>query len=259
LLPLDTIDLLEKERGMKIEVDRIQRLDWQPVREQVKKHGMRNSNTMAIAPTATISNITGCFPSIEPIYKNIYVKANVSGEFTIVNHYLVNDLKNLGLWNSHMLDQLKYFDGELELIPEIPNHLKEKYKCAFDIDPEWLIKITATRAKWIDQAQSHNVFMKGVSGKKLNDIYMTAWLTGMKTMYYLRTLGASQIEKSTLDAKKYGFTQKREYTVASGNTEQKGEVTQASSNNEVQELSDIQPATAIKACKLTEPDCESCQ
>lgn len=259
LFPLDTIDLLEKERGMKIDVNRIQRLDWTPVREHVKKYGMRNSNTMAVAPTATISNITGCYPSIEPIYKNIYVKANVSGEFTIVNQYLVNDLKKLGLWSSHMLDQLKYFDGEVSLIPEIPQHLKDKYKSAFDIDAEWLIKITATRAKWIDQAQSHNVFMKGVSGKKLNDIYMTAWLTGMKTMYYLRTLGASQIEKSTLDAKKYGFTQKREYNVASVTTEQKGEVTQASSNNEVQELNDIQPATAIKACKLTEPDCESCQ
>jgi ribonucleoside-diphosphate reductase alpha chain len=204
---------------------------------------------MAVAPTATISNIAGCFPSIEPIYKNIYVKSNMSGEFTIVNHYLVEDLKKLGLWNEYMLDQLKYHDGELERIAEIPEPLKEKYKCAFDIDPEWLIHITTTRGKWIDQAQSHNVFMKGVSGTKLNDIYMTAWKTGMKTMYYLRTLGASQIEKSTLDAKKYGYTQKREYSAAAA-----------------EQVAPQQPAVDLlpeniemKACKLTDPDCESCQ
>lgn len=238
LFPLDTIDLLEKERGQKVEVSRTQRMNWAPVREQVKQWGMRNSNTMAVAPTATISNIAGCYPSIEPIYKNIYVKSNVSGEFTIVNKYLVEDLKQLNLWNEHMLDQLKYYDGTLEKIPEIPKSLKEKYKTAFELDPEWLIKITATRGKWIDQAQSHNVFMQGVSGTKLNDIYTTAWKVGMKTTYYLRTLGASQIEKSTLDAKKFGYTQKREY--ASVAESQKQEATP-------------------QACGLIDPSCESCQ
>ncbi len=237
LFPVDTIDLLEKERGQKIDVSRTQRMNWTSVREHVKQWGMRNSNTMAVAPTATISNIAGCYPSIEPIYKNIYVKANVSGEFTIVNTYLVEDLKKLGLWSEHMLDQLKYHDGTLDLIPEIPQALKEKYKTAFELDPEWLIKLTATRGKWIDQAQSHNVFMQGVSGTKLNDIYITAWKTGMKTTYYLRTLGASQIEKSTLDAKKFGYTQKREYVA--------------------QEVKKEEPTTG-QACGL-DPSCESCQ
>jgi ribonucleoside-diphosphate reductase alpha chain len=238
LFPIDTIDLLEKERGQKIEISRTQRMNWVPVREHVKEWGMRNSNTMAVAPTATISNIAGCYPSIEPIYKNIYVKSNVSGEFTIVNKYLVEDLKKLNLWNEHLLDQLKYFDGTLEMIQEIPRTLKEKYKTAFEIDAEWLIKITATRGKWIDQAQSHNVFMQGVSGTKLNDIYIHAWKVGMKTTYYLRTLGASQIEKSTLDAKKFGFTQKRDYTPTPESQKQE---------------------PTPQACSLTDPSCESCQ
>ncbi len=242
IFPLDTIDLLEKERGMPIDCSRSAKLDWKPVREQVKKYGMRNSNTMAIAPTATISTIVGCYPSMEPIYKNIYVKANVSGEFTVVNTYLVDDLKQLGLWNDEMLDKLKYFDGAIENIEEIPMHLKEKYKTAFDIDPIWLIKITAARGKWIDQAQSHNVFMQGVSGSKLNEIYLTAWQVGLKTCYYLRSLGASQIEKSTLDAKKYGYTQKREYAAAPP-------------EGPSQTISDELP----KACSIENPECESCQ
>ena len=211
IFPVDTIDLLEKERGMKIECDRISRLDWTPVREHVKKYGMRNSNTMAIAPTATIANISGCFPCIEPIYKNLYVKANMSGEFTVVNKYLIEDLKARDLWNDEMLDQLKYYDGSVQMIERVPQDLKDKYKEAFELDPIWMLKLTAARGKWIDQSQSHNVFMRGVSGKLLNDIYMTAWKLGLKTLYYLRTLGASQIEKSTLDAKKFGYTQKREY------------------------------------------------
>jgi ribonucleoside-diphosphate reductase alpha chain len=238
LFPIDTIALLEKERGEKIDVSRTQRMDWTPVREHVKKWGMRNSNTMAVAPTATISNIVGCYPSIEPIYKNIYVKANVSGEFTIINKYLIDDLKELGLWSDHMLDQIKYYDGTLQMIQEIPDNLKEKYKTAFQLDPEWLIRITATRGKWIDQAQSHNVFMEGVSGKKLNDIYITSWKTGMKTNYYLRTLGASQIEKSTLDANKFGYTQKREYAEQENKKEEK----------------------VVQACNIMDdPSCESCQ
>src|SRR5579885_350006 len=243
LLPQDTIALLEQERGMPIEVDRTERLDWTPVREHIKQYGMRNSNTMAIAPTATISNIAGCFPCIEPIYKNIYVKANMNGEFTIVNKYLVEDLKKLDMWNQDMLDQLKYYDGNVSRIASIPQHLKDKYKEAFEIDPEWLIKLTAARGKWIDQSQSHNVFMKGVSGVKLSAIYIAAWKSGMKTTYYLRTLGATQIEKSTLDAKKLGYTQKREYN-----------------NIGDQSASSDLSVTAATACSIENgPDCEACQ
>ena len=170
------------------------------MREHVRQHGMRNSNTMAIAPTATIANIAGCFPCIEPIYKNIYVKANISGEFTIVNDYLVRELKALGLWTDETLDQLKYFDGNVQMIAGIPERLKEKYREAFEIDPVAALQLTAARGKWIDQSQSHNVFMKGASGRKLSEVYLTAWRLGLKTTYYLRTLAASQIEKSTLDA-----------------------------------------------------------
>ena len=210
IFPVDTLDLLEAERGVPVEVSRTQRLDWAPVREHVRRFGMRNSNTMAIAPTATISNISGCFPCIEPIYKNIYVKANISGEFTVVNEYLVEDLKRLGLWQPEMLDKLKYLDGNIAAIEEIPQELKDKYVEAFDVDPIWALRVTAARGKWIDQSQSHNVFLKGASGKQLSEVYQAAWRVGLKTTYYLRTLAASQIEKSTLDTK-FGFTQKREY------------------------------------------------
>ena len=211
IFPVDTIEMLEKERGIPIEIEKKGKLDWTPVKEHVKQHGMRNSNTLAIAPTATISTISGCFPCIEPIYRNIYVKSNISGEFTVVNSYVVEELKQIGKWNKDMLDQLKYYDGSLQLIPGIPQNLKNKYKSAFEIDPIQALKMTARRGKWIDQSQSHNVFMAGTSGKQLSDIYLTAWKLGLKTTYYLRSLGASQVEKSTLDASKFGFTQKREY------------------------------------------------
>ena len=211
LFPVDTIALVEQERGETIDIDRISRLDWQPVRDLVKEYGLRNSNMMAIAPTATISTIAGCIPSIEPIYKNMYVKSNMSGEFTIVNEYLINDLKKLGLWNQGMLDQIKYYDGSIQMIDSIPAQLRHKYREAFEIEPEVLLRLTALRGKWIDQSQSHNIFLKGVSGKRIHEIYMAAWKLGLKTTYYLRTLAASQIEKSTLDAGKFGFTQKRSY------------------------------------------------
>lgn len=213
IFPLDTIDLLEKERGVKVEVSRTQTLDWDSLKKKVKLFGMRNSNVMAIAPTATISTITGCYPCIEPIYENIYVESNLSGEFTIVNKYLVEDLKVLNLWDKSMLDQLKYFDGDLTHIESIPQRLKDKYKTSFELDPKWLIKITAARGKWIDQSQSFNSFVKNASGQMLHDLYIHAWRAGLKTCYYLRTLGATQIEKSTLDAKTFGFTQKREYNL----------------------------------------------
>lgn len=257
IFPYDTLALLEHERGMSIDVDRSSSLDWGPVREHVRKYGMRNSNTMAIAPTATISNISGCFPSIEPIYKNLYVKANMSGEFTIVNKYLVNDLKRIGKWNEAMLDTLKYYDGNVNMIDEIPQELKVKYQEAFAIDPQWLVKITAVRAKWIDQSQSHNVFMaslpgKNISGKELNDVYIDAWKSGVKTMYYFRTLGATQIEKSTLDAKKFGFTQKRSYTQSTTET-----YTHTETQHNVDELNIM---AAKRACSILEdPTCESCQ
>ncbi|MDP3889539.1 MAG: ribonucleoside-diphosphate reductase subunit alpha, partial [bacterium] len=196
IFPQDTLDLLEQERNVPIDIDRGGTLDWAPVRYQIKQYGMRNSNTMAIAPTATISNISGCFPCIEPIYKNLYVKANMSGEFTVVNKYLIEDLKKLGLWNQEMIDQLKYYDGSVQMIEIIPQKLKDKYKEAFEIDPLCLVQLTAVRGKWIDQSQSHNVFISGVSGKKLSDVYMAGWQLGLKTFYYLRSLGASQIEKS---------------------------------------------------------------
>ncbi len=212
IFPVDTLDLLEKERAMKIEVNRTQRLNWTPVRESVKKYGMRNSNTMAVAPTATISNIAGCFPCIEPQFKNLYVKANMGGEFTVINNYLVEDLKKLGLWTDEMLNVIKYYDGNISQIDSIPQVLKNKYKEAFDIDQKWLIAITAARGKWIDQSQSHNIFFRGTSGKALGDLYFYAWNQGMKCTYYVRTEAASQIEKSTLDAKKFGFTQTREYS-----------------------------------------------
>ncbi len=250
LLPQDTIALLEQERGVSIDIQKGGKLDWKPVRDHIKAHGMRNSNTMAIAPTATISNISGCFPCIEPIYKNMYVKANMSGEFTVVNKYLVEDLKKLGIWDTRMLDEIKYFDGSVQQIGRIPEKIRAKYKEAFELDPEWLLMLTAVRSKWIDQSQSHNVFMKGVSGKQLNDIYIAAWKLGLKCTYYFRTLSASQVEKSTLDAKKYGYTQKRQYE------------TQESAAAPVLQEATVaeQETTAGKACSLSsDPECDVCQ
>ncbi len=236
IFPQDSIDLVEQERGIPVEVRRASRLDWTFVRNHVREYGMRNSNVMAIAPTATISNIVGCFPCIEPIYKNLYVKSNMSGEFTVVNKYLVQDLKLCDLWNPSMLDKLKYFDGNVQMIEEIPVPLKQKYKEAFELDPLFLLDVTAVRSKWIDQGIAHNVFMKGTSGKLLEEIYLHAWRSGLKTTYYLRTLGASQIEKSTLDAKQFGFTQKRNY--------------------EMQKSQDV----VEKTCSISQdPECEVCQ
>lgn len=254
ILPQDTIDLLEQERGMSIKVSRHGNRDWSYVRKHVQEYGMRNSNVMAIAPTATIANISNVFPSIEPIYKNIYVKTNMSGEFTVVNTYLVDDLKTLGLWDQDMLELLKYYDGSIQMIDVIPQKLKDKYKEAFEIDPVHLINITAARGKWLDQSISHNVFMRGVSGKMLNDIYIAAWNAGLKTTYYLRTLGASQIEKSSLDANKYGFTQKRVYkTMEAGTTS----VAEESKKDTITSDEDI---VAGKVCSISaDPECEVCQ
>ncbi len=198
IFPIDTLNVLEQERGMPIGVMRTSKLDWTPVRNAVKKYGMRNSNTMAIAPTATISNISGCYPCIEPIYKNLYVKANISGDFTVVNSYLVEDLKKLGLWNQTVLEEIKQHDGSIGDVTVIPPRLRSKYKEVFDIDTEWLIKAAAYRGKWIDQSQSLNIFYKGTSGRRLGELYMLAWHMGLKTTYYLRTQAASSVEKSTV-------------------------------------------------------------
>ncbi|MGL4409279.1 MAG: ribonucleoside-diphosphate reductase subunit alpha [Zoogloea sp.] len=196
ILPLDSLGLLEAGRGGHLDVNRDATLDWDALRAQIGRHGMRNSNCVAIAPTATISNIVGVSASIEPAYQNIYVKSNLSGEFTVVNEALVRDLKALDLWDEVMVSDLKYFDGSLARIERIPDELKARYATAFEIDPVWLIEAAARRQKWIDQAQSLNLYLAVPSGKKLDEIYRFAWLRGLKTTYYLRTLGASQVEKT---------------------------------------------------------------
>jgi ribonucleoside-diphosphate reductase alpha chain len=202
LLPQDTLDLLEKERGVEVEVPRGGKLDWAPLRAKIAAQGMRNSNCLAIAPTATISNITATSPCIEPTYKNLFVKSNLSGEFIVLNPFLVKDLKARGLWDQDMIDNLKYFDGELKDIERIPADLKAKYLTAFDIDHKWIIDAAARRQKWIDQAQSVNLWIKTPDLKTLSHMYRQAWHVGLKTTYYLRSLGASNIEKATVAVKK---------------------------------------------------------
>jgi ribonucleoside-diphosphate reductase alpha chain len=251
LLPIDTIALLEKERGGFLDVDRSTTLDWQVVRDSVKKYGMRNSNTMAIAPTATISNITGVTQSIEPMYKHLFVKSNLSGEFTIVNTHLVDRLKKLGMWDSTMLDDLKYFDGSIHEIDRIPQEIKQLFLTAFEIDPEWLIECGSRRQKWIDMGQSLNLYLAEPSGKKLHQMYLFSWTKGVKTNYYLRTLAATQIEKSTTDINARGL-QPRWMKNAS-----------ASSNIQIQRDGEETQEPAAKkemkkSCSLEE-GCESCQ
>ncbi|MDE2071552.1 MAG: ribonucleoside-diphosphate reductase subunit alpha, partial [Patescibacteria group bacterium] len=216
ILPQDTVALLEQERGVRIDVPRHETLNWQLVRETVRKYGMRNSNTMANAPTATIANIAGCYPTIEPIYKNIYVKSNMAGDFMIVNEYLVEDLKKLGLWSEDMLEKLKFYDGSIQEITEIPPAIRTKYKETFEIGPEWLVKAAAYRGRWIDMSQSLNIFYGGTSGRVLSEIYQYAWSLGLKTTYYLRTLGASRVEKSTVNMKKFGATSSSDATAQEG-------------------------------------------
>ncbi|PIT98056.1 MAG: ribonucleoside-diphosphate reductase subunit alpha [Candidatus Andersenbacteria bacterium CG10_big_fil_rev_8_21_14_0_10_54_11] len=202
IFPLDTLALLEEERGISTGIPPTARLDWDTVRAHVAEHGMRNSNCMAIAPTATNANINGVVPSIEPIYKNIYTKSNFSGEFTIINRYLVQDLQDRGLWNDTMVAKLKEHDGSVQEIEEIPADLKAKYKEVFEIEPVWVIRHAAHRGKWIDQSQSVNLFVRTTSGRQIAEMYMMAWKMGLKTTYYLRSLGASAVEKSTIDIPK---------------------------------------------------------
>ena len=213
LLPIDTIDLLEEERGLPVMMDRSSTLDWNAVRSAVRKHGMRNSNTMAIAPTATISNITGVSQSIEPTFKNLFAKGNLSGDFTVINSYLVEDLKSLGLWDRKMLEELKYMDGSILSIDRIPENVREIYRTAFEVEPGWYIECASRRQKWIDMGQSLNLYIAAPNGRKLNDMYLHAWETGLKTTYYLRATAASTVEQSTSQARPNWVNQpKKEFT-----------------------------------------------
>jgi len=198
ILPQDSVALLAQERGGYVEVDGSSQMNWDSLRSRIKQHGMRNSNCVAIAPTATISNIIGVSACIEPTFQNLFVKSNLSGEFTVVNEYLVRDLKDRGLWDEVMIADLKYFDGTLSKIDRIPQDLRDLYATAFEVEPSWLVEAASRRQKWIDQAQSLNIYMAGASGKKLDDTYKLAWLRGLKTTYYLRTMAATHVEKSTV-------------------------------------------------------------
>ena len=198
ILPQDSVAMLAAERGGYVEVDNSSTMDWSGLRARIKQYGMRNSNCVAIAPTATISNIIGVSACIEPTFQNLFVKSNLSGEFTVVNEYLVRDLKDRGLWDEVMIADLKYFDGTLSRIDRIPQDLRDLYATAFEVEPSWLVEAASRRQKWIDQAQSLNIYMGGASGKKLDDTYKLAWLRGLKTTYYLRTMAATHVEKSTV-------------------------------------------------------------
>jgi ribonucleoside-diphosphate reductase alpha chain len=242
ILPSDTLDLLARERGGYVDVDRSSSLDWEALRKKIAADGMRNSNCVAIAPTATISNIIGVDASIEPCFGNLSVKSNLSGEFTVINGYLVNDLKRLGLWDDVMVMDLKHFDGSLRSIDRVPQNIKALYATAFEVEPLWLVEAAARRQKWIDQAQSLNIYMAGASGKKLDDTYKLAWLRGLKTTYYLRTSSATQAEKST------GRTGQLN-AVAVGNE---------SSSSGVGDMA-AEPATDVKFCAIDDPGCEACQ
>jgi ribonucleoside-diphosphate reductase alpha chain len=232
ILPIDSLELLEKNRGAYLEIDKSQTLDWNTLRTRVKKIGMRNSNVLAIAPTATISNICGVSQSIDPTYQNLFVKSNLSGEFTVINPYLVDDLKREGLWDEVMVNDLKYYDGSVAKITRMPEKLKLIYATSFEVDPSWLVEAGSRRQKWIDQAQSLNLYMAQPSGKKLDQLYRLAWMRGLKTTYYLRTMGATNTEKSTVDNR---------------------------SLNAVQSEPESQLQSEPKMCPITDPTCEACQ
>ena len=265
LLPIDTIDLLEQERGCPVVVDRSTSLDWQVVRSAVGRFGMRNSNVMAIAPTATISTIIGVSQSIEPPYKHLYVKSNLSGEFTHVNIGLVEELKERNLWDADMLESIKYYDGSLTDIQRVPQDIKDRYLTAFEVDPMWIIECAARRQKWIDMGQSLNLYMCEPSGKKLHQMYTTAWERGLKTTYYLRTLAATTIEKSTVDVNKFGVQPRwMKNKSASGDIHVgREEMTDTVvMDRDTQPGVPVVPATDmsnVQACSLDNPDCEACQ
>ena len=260
VLPLDTLDLLAKARGGYVEVDRSATLDWEALRKQIASNGMRNSNCVAIAPTATISNIIGVDASIEPCFGNLSVKSNLSGEFTVINSYLVRDLKRLNLWDDVMVMDLKHFDGSLEPIDRVPQEIKSLYATAFEVPTTWLVEAAARRQKWIDQAQSLNIYMAGASGKKLDDTYKLAWTRGLKTTYYLRTRGATHAEKSTVTAGRMN-------AVSSGTEEAPRMSALDAAAAKARAQMDAQmnaplaasPATDVKFCGVDDPTCEACQ
>lgn len=254
IFPVDTVKLLEDERGLPTDIDLVSRLDWSEVRAHVKEHGMRNSNVMAIAPTATIANISGCLPSIEPIYKNIYVKSNFSGEFTVVNGYLIEELKRIDLWNHEMLQKMKYHDGNVSQIKEIPLYIRNKYKEVFQVDPMWILKHAAYRGKWIDQSQSINIFMSTTSGKFISDTYINAWKMGLKTTYYLRSLGASSVEKSTIDINK-----KYDEETGDAVADTPDALAVEEKIEEVQKMSQAPQTSKPKVYVFDDDTCESCQ
>jgi ribonucleoside-diphosphate reductase alpha chain len=249
ILPLDTLDLLERERGGYVEVDRSATLDWDALRKKIAQDGMRNSNCVAIAPTATISNIIGVDASIEPCFGNLSVKSNLSGEFTVINSYLVRDLKRLGLWDDVMVMDLKHFDGSLRPIDRVPQEIKSLYATAFEVETTWLVEAAARRQKWIDQAQSLNIYMAGASGKKLDDTYKLAWLRGLKTTYYLRTSSATQVEKSTVQAGSHN-------AVSSGMPSGGMSAHDASTTHAPLSAT---PATDVQFTAIDDVGCEACQ
>ncbi|HWT19130.1 MAG TPA: ribonucleoside-diphosphate reductase subunit alpha [Variovorax sp.] len=252
ILPIDTLDLLEKARGGYVEVDRSATLDWDALRQKIKADGMRNSNCVAIAPTATISNIIGVDASIEPCFGNLSVKSNLSGEFTVINHYLVRDLKRLGLWDDVMVMDLKHFDGSLRPIDRVPQDVKALYATAFEVETTWLVEAAARRQKWIDQAQSLNIYMAGASGKKLDDTYKLAWLRGLKTTYYLRTQSATHAEKSTVQSGRLN-------AVSSGSDAPSGMSALEAAAAAAKAQMSAMPATDIAFCGVDDPTCEACQ
>ena len=251
VLPLDSLRLLEQARGGYVEVDRGSTLDWDALRARIARDGMRNSNCVAIAPTATISNIVGVDASIEPSFGNLSVKSNLSGEFTIINQHLVRDLKRLDLWDEVMVMDLKHFDGSLRAIDRVPADIRQLYATAFEIEPRWLVEAAARRQKWIDQAQSLNLYMAGASGRKLDETYKLAWLRGLKTTYYLRTTSATQAEKSTIQSGRLN-------AVPSGDD---GALTMRGldASGAAAACTDAVPATDIRFCAIDDPGCEACQ
>ena len=252
VLPLDSLNLLEQARGGYVEVDRSSTLDWDALRRKIAQDGMRNSNCVAIAPTATISNIIGVDASIEPCFGNLSVKSNLSGEFTVINQYLVKDLKRLGLWDDVMVMDLKHFDGSLRPIDRVPPDVKALYATAFEVEPQWLVEAAARRQKWIDQAQSLNIYMAGASGKKLHDTYTLAWLRGLKTTYYLRTTSATHAEKSTVQSGRLN-------AVPTGNGGAHGMGASDAAAAAAPLAMVAEPATDVKFCAIDDPGCEACQ
>jgi ribonucleoside-diphosphate reductase alpha chain len=250
IMPQDSLKLLAEERGGYVEIDDSAAMDWDALRRRIRQHGMRNSNCIAIAPTATISNIVGVGASIEPEYQNIYVKSNLSGEFTVVNEHLVAELKRQNLWDEVMVADLKYFDGSLAKIDRVPAKLRQLYATAFEVDAKWIVEAGARRQKWIDQAQSLNIYMGGASGKKLDETYKLAWIRGLKTTYYLRTLAATSAEKSTGQGGELNAVSSSGGSVgASGLT---SSIKASAPKSHAQE-------PEPKVCLINDPSCESCQ